>query len=452
MSEHQKYDVIIVGGGPAGLSVGSELARQLKVLVIEKGQVGRTTKSWFCPQDIIEKNPDIIPFTSGGVTRFLTNTFTGTPLAWQARQFDRYPYVHEREILLYWKDQILQNHSDIMENCLYLDHLVTAEGVIVQTMKGSFEGKLLIDASGSDSLILQKYEIAQPDYYWWSVYGAVATHPGGVRNMLVGDYMLWQTFADTNADPKASLRKGRPVFEYEILDDQTSFTLILYLQKNRVPLDFMQQQFEHIIRNESSTQDFHDIEVLEYKYGWYPSGGLLPEIARNRVDFIGDAGGWTTPCGWGMSYILNNYKHYAEKLTKLVKENRLDPQSLSQLIEQHSYDKEQILLDQLIVHFLSNSRADQLDKFIDLFREVDPLICEKIFTLKVKVDELKQVGKAALRKFSVEELVKIIPTEDYKYLVELGACSFGDLIKLLFSRTLKGNKLATEPLGVGMKG
>lgn len=445
MSELQKYDVIIVGGGPAGLSVGSELSKELKILVLEKGVVGVTTKSWFDPKDIVFKNEDIVPYTYGGVTRYLTNTFTGTPFDWQAKQFDRYPYIQEKEILLYWKNCILQNGSQILENCQYEDHVVQKDKVVVEASAGTFEAKLLIDASGVDSLVLDKYEIENPNYYWWSVYGAIGKHPGGVKNMKVGDYMLWQTFKDTNADPNTSLRGGRPVFEYEILDENTSFTLILYLRKDRISLDFMKKEFEHIIRDESTTANFHDIEITEYKYGWYPSGGLTQRVARDRVDFIGDAGCWTTPCGWGMGYILNNYKVYSKSLIELVKEDKLDQHSLYHLVSMHTYDKEQILLDQLITHFLSNASAEQLDKFIDLFREIDPLICEKIFTLRVTINELKQVLRVVLKNFTLEELVKIIPHEDYKYVVELGAYTIVDAIKDFFYRLFHGGKAPTHP-------
>lgn len=443
------YDVIIVGGGPAGLSVGSELSKALKVLVIEKDVIGKTTKSWFDPKDIVEKNPDILPYTYGGVQRFLTNTCSGTPFDWQARLFDRYPYIKEKEILLYWKDVILKNGSVILEECPYEDHAVKKDRVIVETLQGRFECKLLIDASGSDSLVLKRYEIQNKNYYWWSVYGAIGKHPGGVKNMKVGDYMLWQTFADTMADEDASLRRGRPVFEYEILDPNTSFSLILYLRKDRMPLEHMEEAFEQIIRKEASTSSFHEIEVQEYKWGWYPSGGLTQRVARDRVDFIGDAGCWTTPCGWGMGFILNNYKQYAKSLVTLVKKDQLDEESLYTLVEMQTYDKSQIVLNQLITHFLSNASAKQLDKFIDLFREIDPRICERIFTLKVDVEELRTVMGIVRKHFTLEELARIIPREDYKNLIQLAGLSFINLLYNLFYRITHFGKAPTHGMGDG---
>ena len=36
MSDMKQYDVIIFGAGPAGLSIASELSKQLKVLVFDR--------------------------------------------------------------------------------------------------------------------------------------------------------------------------------------------------------------------------------------------------------------------------------------------------------------------------------------------------------------------------------------------------------------------------------
>ncbi len=435
-----RYDVVIIGGGPAGLSVGSELSKKLKVLVVEKGKVGETTKSWFVPKDIIEKNKDIIKFTYGGVSRFLTNTFASAPLEWESKLFDHYPYIKEKEILQYWKDVILENGSDVMENSSYKDHVVEDNYVRLETSKGRFECKLVLDASGSDSVISKKYEIESKQYYWWSVCGCIGKHPEGIKDLKVGDYMLWQTFEDTNLNHDASLREGRPVFEYEIMDEETSFTLILYLRKDKMPLDFMKKEFEHIIRNETATKNFHDIEIKEYKYGWYPSGGVPGKLARDRIDFIGDAGCWTTPCGWGMGFILNSYKEYSKNLIKLIKEDKLDQNNLFALADNLPYDKSQILLNQIITHFLSNASVTQLDHFIDIFRAVDPIICEKMFTLKISPRELREVLDVVMKGFNLEDLIKMVFKEDSNIVFGLIKNSLMTYIKNHAYRVLRYKK------------
>lgn len=442
MQNNQVYDVIIVGGGPAGLSVGSEVSEELNILVVDKKEkISETTRSWFVPSFTAKNNPDVNEFMYEGVKRFLTNTFTRTKkTAWDGRLNGGYSYVKEHEILKYWANIIKENGSKIELGCLYRDHIIEDGIVKVNTSKGVFTAKLLIDASGHDSHILKKYE-KDNNYYWWSVFGCLAEHPNGINDMQVGDYMLWQTFEDTNIKEEASLREGRPVFEYEILNEDTSFPLILYLRKEKVSYDLMKEEFMHVLREENSTKDFHDVEIKELKYGWYPSGDLSQQIAEDRVSFIGDAGCWTTPCGWGFAFILDNYKRYSDKLITKVKEDSLTKKSLMELTDFESYDKYQILFNALATHFLSNASASQLDRFIAFFDEIDTLLCEKLFTLTATPEEVMKALYKFVEYVSLKELFEIFPKEDYplilqeaKYFLEILITEKAKDLKSIFSK------------------
>lgn len=413
-------DFIIVGGGPAGLSIGSELSKKYRGLIIEKNKAGATDRFWFVPFHVVDG--DVEPFTYGGVTRFLTNTYSGSKLSWRAKQFDRYPYVNERTLLPRWVEVIKQNNSQILDNCTFQDLSVRKGIATVTTDKGTFQTRLVIDASGCDSPIIKKYKIKRKNLYWWSVYGVVAKHPGGLREGLqVGDYMLWQTFEKPGLGPDAALAEGRPVFEYEVLGEDQSFSLVLYLRKRRMEKEFMKQEFTHIIRDEASTEAFHDIAVTEEKFGWYPSGDISQQrIARNNVVFVGDAGCWTTPCGWGMGFILDNYKDFSKEIGEALDKGRLDKKSLLRLSHFATHEKYEIILNALATHFLVYAKASQLDRFIRLFDgKVDPLICEKLFSLTITEEEVLSVVPALLSEFGVCELWRIVPKQDYPLIIAL---------------------------------
>lgn len=416
MEKEIHFDVIIIGGGPAGLSTGSELSKHYKILVIDKNTAGLTSRSWFVPFDVVDEG--IKPFTYGGVTRFLANTFTGANLAFPAKLFNRYPYVNEKTILPYWLDIIKTNRSQIIDNCAYLDHTVKDGVVSVETTKGNFTSRLLIDASGYNSLILDKYKIKRNNFYWWSVYGAVGEHPNGLQGMQVGDYMMWQTFRDSNECLDTSLAQGRPVFEYEIFDDKTSLSLILYLRKVQISYSDMEKEYLHVIRDEDSTKPFHDLKIKKIKYGWYPSGSLSQQIAEDHVIFVGDAGCWTTPCGWGMGFILDNYQFFSSQLNNVLEANTLDKAGLLSIPHYKVHQKYEVLMNTLSTHFLSNATAPQLDKFINLFNMVDPILCEKMFTLKMSEGELREMLKVVLKTFDLKELIQIIPKQDYLLVLE----------------------------------
>ncbi len=427
MAETKEYDVVILGAGPAGASVASELSKELKVLVIDKKEhFEETTKSWLIPDMAISVGDadDILPFMKNGVKRFLADTYQGVDVQWDAHL--KYHFALEHELLGYWGDHIENNGSEILLNCWYQDSFITDAGVVVSTSKGDFKAKLLIDASGGHSPIRSKYSLTN-DWYWWSVCGAIVKFPDGLpEDMRVGDYQLWQTFRDTNVNPNESMSHGRPVWEYEILDENTAFVFIFYLGKNRIPHEDMKRVFTHCLREEGSTAEFHDTIITEEKHGWYPSGGPHSQhVTGDRVTFVGTAGCWTSPCGWGVSFIVANYKKYAERLIEAVNNDQLSQKDLNSLISLSTRSKYQVLLDQIATHFLSFATADQLNDFIRLFDpngplgDAGPMMCEKLFTLTITEHEAIDFLKQVLTGVGGRELAKNIPKEDYLLLLEL---------------------------------
>ncbi|WP_405640730.1 FAD-dependent oxidoreductase [Streptomyces uncialis] len=461
-------DVIVVGAGPAGLAVASTLAERYKVLVVDarpprsdapgESKVGRVHKSWFSPHDCLYDNPDIVHCRKPhGIRRYLIRTYSGAShgatdrfdLAWQPRQFDhaapgdRYPYLDEYKLVEYWEGKLADSAhgSRVLRGRLYQEHRTAPDGVVVRFRPTpgtsgtaerepatgpaaehtgeSYRCRLLLDASGHRSDIRKVYPDEQGHMYWWSVFGALVEHPEGDigpppgegSGLAVGDYMLWQTFASTNTDPDTPLREGRPVFEYEILDERTSFCMLLYLRPVEVSLEKAKAEFVRVLHQEKSTAAFHRTTIKEYKFGHLPSGRGFRSFAQDRVDFIGDAGLWTTPSGWGASFILKNYVPYCRRLTPLLDEDRLDRASLRRLPTGHGKPAE-FLMNCLATRFLAFGTVAQLDQYVQLFREIDPLMVEKIYTMRAGPRELWDFGRTAARTIGLRSLWTSLPRHE----------------------------------------
>jgi hypothetical protein len=437
MSAYENFDVIIVGAGASGLAVGSELSKGLKVLVIDrKEKINHTTKSWFIPNFMWQEGDAKDAYDAAmypGVNRFVCKTIYVNS-NWDARLKGGYCYMDENKLLNYWGGIIQENGkkngSAYKLRTHYRDHMAQDGEVILYTSNGNYKCKLLIDASGAHSMIQEKFEIRK-DYYWWSVYGGIFDLPQDFyvnkRKVQYADYMLWAVFKGTNIDPNTPLQKGRPVLEYEVLDkdNKTIFIFILWLRQAKVPEKEMKSEFEYIMKHEEILAPFRKNGKVqkpkESKWGWYPSGGLPQHIARDHVAFIGSTGCWTTPCGWGMGYIIHHYKEFSKRVVQTIKnydhdKNALKKKKLEKLLRIGVYHRSEIILNQIIVHFLSNANAHIIDKGITFFTHPDksplgedgPLLVEKVFTLTVTQDEVMYILENVSKMFTIREIIGII--------------------------------------------
>ncbi len=432
------FDVIVVGAGPSGLSVASEMAKNHKVLVIDKKErAGYYHRSWFCPGLYVDDKPELKPFLYPGIKRFILRTFEDKqglhkPEIYSHEAKLDYWYIAGEQLLEYFDETVRTTgtNSQTSYQSTYVEHNVEKDHVsLTYSVNGENKtatAKLLINAGGYGSPISQEYQTYNDDVMWWSVYCPEVKHPENIAEtheyMQPSDYLLWSQFSDPQLSDDASCDQGRLIFEYEMLSQNPfesdtsphSTPMIFYITDDQKSKEMMKNKYETIMETNDYLKDyFGSSEMVKENWGWYPSGGVDQMVAKDRVAFVGDSAVWTTACGWGTSFILKYYKKYAAKLSENLSEDKLDGDELAKLNDfNESYDF-QLLMDQLMIRFLAATDPTAMNGFIRSFNDIPFEYCEKLFTLTIEPEEFGPLFKAMKDNIGLRKMLEILRPRDY---------------------------------------
>lgn len=156
MNNNKSYDVVILGGGPAGLASAIHLSdKGIPILLLEKSKICTTQKTWLTFDYIIEKY---------GLTECIRNRFSeiifscylGNSYSFKNRNFIL-PIYEERALELL-AQRAVNNGAVIKEEEAFINYsIVEKEFIEIRTDKDSYRAKLAIDAMGRYSPMLKSY-------------------------------------------------------------------------------------------------------------------------------------------------------------------------------------------------------------------------------------------------------------------------------------------------------
>ena len=266
----------------------------------------------------------------------------------------------------------------------------------------------------------------------------IKNHKNGIpENMKVGDYMMWQTFQNTNPDEEESLNGGRPVFEYEVFDEKTSFPLLLFLRKEKISKEIMKNYFTEIMNESKVLANYKDTEIIEEKWGWYPSGGLSQNIAEDHVVFAGDSACWTTPCGWGFAFIVKNYKNFSKAVITAFENKKFKKDDLDELFKLKTAYKFQILFNKIATRTLSLGNTKIIDKLLEFFDKLGFIYCEKTFTLSLTKKDIEHLIINLFKEIDMELIKEIFDRDDIEWMLEEIKDGVEDKVSELFKGLFK---------------
>ena len=147
------YDVIVIGGGPAGLTAAEGLAKAgLKTLVLEKERIGARPRSWIAWKDDIVKlgfsRAILNEINSLSFTSYLGGKydFNGTSSA----------VIDTKKLLLSMKQRAVTAGADVHELETFISAGKTGKKLRVRTGRGAYTASYCVDASGAYSIMQRK--------------------------------------------------------------------------------------------------------------------------------------------------------------------------------------------------------------------------------------------------------------------------------------------------------
>ena len=313
----ERFDIIISGAGPAGLTTAIELASDYKVLLIEKNKPGTTTATWYSYadrakeydlEDAVAMRTDYIKFTSPSQTHFMRD--------------DCVIFDHNK-VLANWLKKANALGVDIRQE-EFISYKYAEDGVVINTSKNQYSAPLFIDTMGINSPIIKQNKLIKRKDAW-VIYGA------RIKNACQGKACQLEYYP---LNDEANTYVGI----HPISNDETNI-YVFKGQKNTLGNpDELKEKFDQVLKETNP-----GAEKVETLTGSIVSG-MLHKYALNNIVFFGSSGMLNPDgCGMGFNEVLKQHKVFAEEVKKCIRSNKLDQRSLEKISDK--------IRNQEVVHF-----------------------------------------------------------------------------------------------------
>lgn len=139
------FDVIVAGGGPAGLTAAREISKTgLKTLLIEKNHIGSAPRSWITWYSGLKK-AGCASAVRHKIDRLVFSSYLGG--VYELKKSDS-AVVDTKKLLLKLKEKAVKAGAEIKENEVILKCNQTGLFAGVKTSKGNYKARYLVDAMG----------------------------------------------------------------------------------------------------------------------------------------------------------------------------------------------------------------------------------------------------------------------------------------------------------------
>jgi geranylgeranyl reductase family protein len=300
----EKFDVVIVGAGPAGAQTGYHLARRgLRILIIEKKKIPRYKA---CGGGLTRRTLDILPFDIGSVVE-------NYPAAVKILVANRpvfHKVLHDPVLAMVMRDKfdhfLVQKAvaaGAVLQEKTTVRSLSGVHGQLnVESSRGRFKTRFVVGADGVDSLVARA--LGLPVFH---------------KQMIALEGEVYLNNYDLAEDLKSTAQ-----FDFGVIphgygwvfpkNDHLSVGLVTRSRKIKGFKDY----FLAYLRLKNSAAQA-EIRVLKGHRIAYPAAGRFWRLSNRRGLVVGDAAGLADPItGEGIFYALGSAKIAADVLSDAI--------------------------------------------------------------------------------------------------------------------------------------
>ena len=391
------YDAIIVGAGPAGLALGSELSKNHKILIIDKNGIGDTTKIWTTEKKIVDDNK-LKQFVSTSFKKGYFKSFN------TKKHFVYADFVtlNEKALLKHYKEAVLSNKSDVKSNCEFLSIKKRGKkGLTIETSKGPLSCRLLVDCSGAFSKLGKRYGV-WGEHIYYITYGEVYRLKLEEDEVCIMDSMMNKS----------------PIPSFEVLPVSKKECVFYTFEYVRRPVnEFRLKKFQRTNIEEGYLKDkLRGKKPIREVYGTTPIGHMKKHAVGNVI-FFGDSSLISPWFGaGGFTNIMMHYKKFAGHISKNLTNDTLTEDDLDyKYSEIEEINRE---MGFILASITSNAKPATRDLLYDALGALPSKIFLDAALSRLTPSDMLLTVETLIKKMGLVELIKLIPPEKYPLMIK----------------------------------
>jgi 2-polyprenyl-6-methoxyphenol hydroxylase-like FAD-dependent oxidoreductase len=284
-------DILIVGGGPAGLLAAARLALTHRVALIERAVLGRTTKCWVTTHRRLQAH-NLADCVLHRATEMHAGTFLGSKLTIPGDLV----VVDDEAFMKILIDRCIRRDVKILDKCMILNLNWVQNRIRVETSRESYMTRLVVDASGSQSLLAHTFRLHRIEGFL-SCYGA---HLKPLR-MLTQNVIL--AYVNHLGDPP-------PGLEIAPTGDDSAYCMVFVYSRKLITPSSLTSLFYQNCHHNPFFETVPQTKFTAGKAGVVPIGAIRRQNIPGLIS-LGEAGMVQPPL---MGTAFNEILEYSEDI------------------------------------------------------------------------------------------------------------------------------------------